>query len=72
MCEKIQTELILLYALVMQITYVLEDEGCLHKAVLHVLSLDMKLMSLKNSMSFASVFPQSTSNCDPGFAHPLN
>lgn len=61
MCQKIQAEIIIfLYVLVMQNTYVLEDEGCLHKAVLHVIPLDMKLMSLKNSVSFASVFPGST------------
>ncbi|KAF4787857.1 hypothetical protein TURU_164797 [Turdus rufiventris] len=42
-------------------TYVLEDEGCLYKAVLRVIPLDMKLVSLKSSVSFGSVvFPEST------------
>lgn len=50
MCQKIQTELILfLCVLVMQKHVCTEDEGFLHKAVLHIIPLDVKLMSLKNS-----------------------
>lgn len=72
MCQKIQTELILFLCVpVMQKHLCTWGWRMPPQSCSSYYTPSCETDAFEKQLSFASVFPESTFKCDPGFAHPL-